>query len=279
MIKIYSKLWYVKRGDDLAYMTYYEKNKACEKRQETGRTWATRYWDRNIGKWVEAESPEFIVDNKPQSGFQIIGDVQRWVTEAKYFQIRDPRGFEVQIPTGNLSALIQMTTIENGTILAHCVWGREGQQHVLLPVNSEPYLQSLEDMYVLKNELIKPKDLSRFTWVETFEGKKLFFAGRARLTWRNDETRERVTDSWTWLFLAPHWRDENKFSIASPSVKVIKQLRDLSVPTRPIIELIDDYPPKRVLNNFDEIGRDKVFNSYTGWRHDDMSVVSIQYKE
>ena len=41
MIKIHKQLWYVlgKDLDNLAYMTYYENNKAFEKRKDTGIGW------------------------------------------------------------------------------------------------------------------------------------------------------------------------------------------------------------------------------------------------
>lgn len=43
-MKIHDKLWYIinpSRKDNLAYMTYWEDDVKCQKRMDTGRSWAT----------------------------------------------------------------------------------------------------------------------------------------------------------------------------------------------------------------------------------------------
>jgi hypothetical protein len=76
MLKIYDKLWYIKRGGtDLAYMTYYEKNKAFEKRKSTGISWAC------------TKEGDDIIDNTPVEGFTVGQSVSRWTTSNKVFRV------------------------------------------------------------------------------------------------------------------------------------------------------------------------------------------------
>lgn len=176
MIKIHDKLWVVKRTSsdvNLAYMTYYEKNAACEKRQATGRSWG------GIGGTEEAT-----YDNSPQEGIKIAGSVSRWSTSNKLFRVEDPRGFTVEIPTSNLSALLQCTTVTNGVVMEPCVWGREGSNHILLPVGSEPYLKSKADTKAVK-EMVSFAKLTRGDVVklDVESSSEYIFLGRAKVIW------------------------------------------------------------------------------------------------
>ena len=59
MIIIYEKMWFTvnkSRANDLAYITYYEDNKAFEKRKQTGLSWSR-------------EKDGVIFDNTPTKGF------------------------------------------------------------------------------------------------------------------------------------------------------------------------------------------------------------------
>jgi hypothetical protein len=136
MINIHKKLWVAikKNKDGLAYMTYYQKDSAFENRKSTGLNWSGIKED-------EAE----VYDNLPIQNFIIAESVSRWSTQNKLFRVIDPRGFTVEVPTGNISNLLKYTTVIKGVVQEECVWGREVNNHVLLPVGSEPYLKSKED--------------------------------------------------------------------------------------------------------------------------------------
>ena len=72
----------------------------------------------------------------------------------------------------------------NGVVQEACVWGREGNSHILLPVNSEPYLLTLDQMDTLENKLISVKDLKVGDWVKMFDNdKEYYYAGKTRSTW------------------------------------------------------------------------------------------------
>lgn len=194
MINIPKQLWYVGHtvGDnDLAYMTYYEDNVAFLKRKGTGMNWANRsnhVWNREKGCY---EYPDgrvedgVIIDNNPTTGIYIGSSVSRWSTSNKLFRVQDPRGFTVEVPTDNIATLLHLTTVTNGVIQEPCVWAREGSNHVLLPVNSEPYLETLDKMDTLANKLIKVSELMVGDIVKFFEDKTEYtYLGKAKATWR-----------------------------------------------------------------------------------------------
>lgn len=142
MIKIHKKLWAIinrNRDNNLAYMTYYEDNAAFEKRKATGVSWAKEWYK---GSKTGKELP--VMENSPIAGFVISDVAHRWSTQNKVFRVMDPRGFTVEVPSGNIPQILSTTTVVNGVIQEPCVWGREGNNHILLSVGSEPYLEAIE---------------------------------------------------------------------------------------------------------------------------------------
>lgn len=194
MINIPKKLWYIinpDREDNLAYMTYYEENAAFEKRKATGTDWASpRKYKRNPetkkNEEVESKVPVGnIVDNDPIKGIYIGSSVSRWSTSNKLFRVNDPRGFTVEVPTDNIATLLHLTTVTHGVVEEECVWAREGSNHIILPVNSEPYLLTLEKMDTIANKLIKVGDLKPGDVVKLFEDSREYtFMGRGKVTWK-----------------------------------------------------------------------------------------------
>ncbi|MND52518.1 hypothetical protein D3C80_435360 [compost metagenome] len=223
MINIADKIWAVKavgRGD-LAYMCPYNLKRdgtpdsATTKMMKTGNDWArvgakplyqtkdggttTNYWSPDVVKEVKdgyehrvvagevpAESGvSAIYDNVPMKGFKVGQDATRWTTENKVFRLHDPRGFTVEIPTGNLSTLIQSCTIINGEIMDECVWGREGC-HILLPINAPEYTKVVDEIERVE-EALKLKDLKPGDWVKMHqqgsEQAERQFVGMVKLEW------------------------------------------------------------------------------------------------
>lgn len=195
-MKIHDKLWYIinpSREDNLAYMTYWEDDAKCQKRMETGRSWATpgRGFDRETRQCLPSKYPEpvgIVVDNSPLSGFNIGSSVCRWSTENKVFRVTDPRGFTVEVPTENISTLLHLTDVHKGIIQQECIWARGGNSHILLPVNSEPYLATLKDMDVLDN-IIDIKELKLWDRIKLYEGRwdskenECIYIGQYKANW------------------------------------------------------------------------------------------------
>lgn len=183
MLRIYDKLWYITdttREDDLSYMCQYETTASGEvasnvkKMQETGRSWIR-----------EGDKEGVIINNIPTKNIYVGSSVSRWSTSNKLFRVTDPRGFTVEIPTDNLATLLHHTTVVKGYVQEECVWGKDGSNHILLPINSEPYRLSKEKQSVLDNELIPVKDLKVGDWVRFFEASvDYYFLGRVKITWK-----------------------------------------------------------------------------------------------
>jgi len=296
MIKISKQLWCVKgvdREDALSYMCGYEETKEgnvlsnVAKMQETGRSWA-RSMAENVYKMKDGgrdyerdesgraivdyvkpaqNGEEFIFDNTPTKGFYVGCSVSRWSTSNKLFRVKDPRGFTVEIPTDNLATLLHHTTVVNGVVQEECVWGREGNNHILLPVNSEPYLITLDQMDTLENKLISLKDLKVGDLVKMFDDETLYYyAGKIKGTWklqgrnrpsywdRNTSTQysepeEVKDDKWTDAFLSEYkyGSGSQKYSVktfSKPKIVEIVKHEKMVVTT----EEYSWYCPHRVKN-------------------------------
>ena len=317
MIKISKKLWCVKgvdREDNLSYMCPYDESKEGEplanvaKMQATGRQWARvgerfSYKKNEKGVYIRdekgnltvesripaREGEEVIANNSPLEGFYVGSSVARWSTSNKLFRVKDPRGFTVEIPTDNLATLLHHTTVVKGFVQEACVWGREGNNHILLPVNSEPYLETLDQMDTLANKLISVKDLKVGDWVKFFEDDtEYYYAGKLKGTWKirgyswpsywdHDKTIrysgwvEVQDEKWTDVFLRKYrWQsDESKYGVEHPSkpkiVEIIKH-EPLTIDTK----LVGWYCPQRVSNKT---------NWSDHWQSFESELVSIEEKK
>lgn len=274
MIKIYDRLWYITddtREDNLSYMCQYETTASGEvapnvkKMQETGRSW------RRGG-----DKEGVIIDNIPTKNIYVGSSVSRWSTSNKLFRVTDPRGFTIEIPTDNLATLLHHTTVVKGYVQEECVWGKDGSNHILLPINSEPYRLSKEKQAVLDNELIPVKDLKVGDWVRFFEANvDYYFLGRVKITWklvgyerprywgshykRNQEIKE-VTDyyeiedkQYTNIFLRfSEWNGEQYiYAITPTNPKIVEIVRNEVVDVD-IKDVGSLSAPDRVINRFYE---------------------------
>lgn len=71
---------------------------------------------------VEDNFQPTIIDNVPLEGFTVARSVSRSSTSNKVWRINDPRGFQLEMSTGNFEDLLMSTTIHNGEIMAPCIW-------------------------------------------------------------------------------------------------------------------------------------------------------------
>lgn len=101
-----------------------------------------------IDKWTQnSQLNALSIENQPLVGFRISRALRTsgWYGKSAVIRIEDPRGFEVEINAVNMMMLTDENTIQNGEILAECVWGRDNGEMLLLPVNSEPYKIAAEN--------------------------------------------------------------------------------------------------------------------------------------
>jgi hypothetical protein len=142
----------------LAFATPYENTAAGKKRQDSVNSW-NREQIREDNKWVYKNGITKIVDNKPRGGFRITDDVKRvyWGGGNVVFRVEDPDGWEVEIQSSNLMALIQVSGInEGGLIPGYCMWGRDSTgKNILLHERSDEYKNAI----LAAEAVAKPKQL------------------------------------------------------------------------------------------------------------------------
>lgn len=121
----------------LGFMTPWGEDAAAKNRMQTVDSWC------KSGR--KGSLPTTVIDNTPMLGFKMSGDIRRGMRGGQdKWRIVDPRGFELEITSENLSMLLADTTLEKGEILDQCVWAREGGQNLLLTTVSEEYIEAVK---------------------------------------------------------------------------------------------------------------------------------------
>lgn len=157
-MKVFSQLYVgiqsALSGVPLGFATPYEENAAGRKRQETVNKWVGEYsYDYVNHVRVKRELTVKIIENTPAPGFKITDDVKRvyWGGGNVVWRVEDPRGFELEIQSNNLMAMIQSCGIEEGGLIpGNCVWGRSGGDNILLHETSDEYKDAVKAAETLK---------------------------------------------------------------------------------------------------------------------------------
>jgi len=125
-------------GLPLGFMTPWGKDAAAAKRMASVDSWS--------GKGTTGAMEPQVISNAPMSGFKLgasirssgYGGYDKW-------RIEDPRGFELEITSGNLAQLISVGMIDQGEIMDQCVWARHGAHNVLLSTATDEYKRAVEN--------------------------------------------------------------------------------------------------------------------------------------
>lgn len=157
-MKVFSKLYVGVRaastGVPLGFATPYEENAAGRKRQETVNSWLGEYsYDYRNSVRVKNKVNKQIIENVPMPGFKITDDVKRvyWGGGNVVWRVEDPRGFELEIQSNNLMAIVQSCGIEAGGLIpGNCVWGRAGGDNILLHETSDEYKDAVKAAETMK---------------------------------------------------------------------------------------------------------------------------------
>ncbi len=123
----------------IAFLTPFGTDSGAKKRMATADNWA-KGWGRS-----QEEIDPKTVDNVLMSGFKVAHSVSRYSTSNVLWRILDPRGFELDIRSANMSDVIGITPIEQGEIQERCIWTRQGANNVLLTESDPVYLQAIEN--------------------------------------------------------------------------------------------------------------------------------------
>ena len=155
----------------LAYVIYFdEKGKL---RKETS-------WQN----WRSQDIPNEIYDNEPTEGFvlnkKVGGNNYSWNPRQTYTRVYDPRGFEFEITIPNLLWILENCNCIKGKGLeGQFVYGWDGKELVLVPVDSPDYKEIQEKNKVIhNNEFIKAKDLIVGATYGMLNGEKYVYMGK-----------------------------------------------------------------------------------------------------
>jgi len=122
------------KTNPLAFITPTGTDKAAEKRMETVRDWSNG-WNNQLSDKAQFET----IKNVALTGFKISEEIRRWSTSNVVWRIDDPRGFQLEISSGNMAYLLAESVINHGVIESELQWVRNGAQNFLLPTDSDEY--------------------------------------------------------------------------------------------------------------------------------------------
>lgn len=157
----------------LAYVIYFD---------EKGKLRKQASWD----SWRDENIPNEIYDNEPTEGFVLnkkVGGVEEswgWDVRKTYTRIYDPRGFEFEITIPNLLWILENCDCIKGKGLeGQFVYGWDGKELVLVPVESSDYKEIQEKNQIIhNNEFIKAKNLIVGATYETLNGERYVYMGK-----------------------------------------------------------------------------------------------------
>lgn len=99
--------------------------------------------------WIDDKIPIEEYDNSPMEGFTLNRDVKRyngdWFSSKRtLIRVHDPRGFEFEITTENLIAVLMHTDCLRRGLIGQFVYAWAGKELILLPVTSAEYQSALQ---------------------------------------------------------------------------------------------------------------------------------------
>ncbi len=154
-----------------------QQKTAYEKRKSTVDNWSSGYWSRGVLK--KNKHPAETLDNVLLQGFKISREVKRygWGGGNVVWRIEDPRGFELEIQSGNMAQILAHTTMIKGEIQCKCIWGWTTGKVVLLPEDSEPYKNAVTNTQLKQAATISLKDVNIGDRVVLKNGQKGTYLG------------------------------------------------------------------------------------------------------
>lgn len=132
----------------------------------------------NVDKRAEKSFKKTVIDNIPLAGFRLTSTID----SGNYgfqdiWRIEDPRGFEIDIKGYNFAKILSECTVHNGEILDTCVWARSSGNNYLLPINSNDYIDAIEQENI-SSKKVSIKNVSPGDYVVLRNGDKGTYLGR-----------------------------------------------------------------------------------------------------
>ena len=142
----------------LGFMTPDTGDASFKGRKDTVDKWANR--DKSL--------PSITVDNKLCTGYSIVDNVSRYSTSNVVWRILHPRGFQIEITSGNLMHLIQECAISEGEFMKELIWVRIGSDNYLTYSGSSIYDEAITQEQMLTS--VKTTDVQYGDCVQLKDG-------------------------------------------------------------------------------------------------------------
>lgn len=172
---------WVNRKVDLAFISYLD-NKNQLKKEKSIKNWLGISYNRS-GKSEQELLDEqvMIVENQLLSGYKLAQVKQRsssWFGSGRHvWRVEHPLGFEFEISSENLFALLENCTFQDGEIKEKCVLAFSGAYMSLISENSELYQQTFLNQARMNSE-VKESDLEVGQKVVLKDGTEGIYYGR-----------------------------------------------------------------------------------------------------
>lgn len=210
----------------LAYVIYYD---------EQGKLRKEKSWN----SWRNEDIPNNEFENVPTEGFVLnkkVGDYNDWYHRQAYIRVYDPRNFEFEITVENLLYILENTSSIKGKGLdGQFIYGWEGKELILIPVNSPDYKEIQEYNKLLFNEeKIGARDLIKGYTYLTKDSEEWVYLGKFNYNnkkW-NREDREYIIKKQNrfWFARKYNWNDKEYITFLQLS----------SIPKGKFIKVIDN---------------------------------------
>ena len=210
----------------LAYVIYYD---------EQGKLRKEKSWN----SWRNEDIPNNEFENVPTEGFVLnkkVGDYSDWYHRQAYIRVYDPRNFEFEITVENLLYILENTSSIKGKGLdGQFIYGWEGKELILIPVNSPDYKEIQEYNKLLFNEeKIGARDLIKGYTYLTKDSEEWAYLGKFNYNnkkW-NREDREYTIKKQNrfWFARKYNWNDKEYITFLQLS----------SIPKGKFIKVIDN---------------------------------------
>lgn len=143
----------------LGFLTPDGTDSAAQKRKLTVDNWV----NQNQGYRSQIRMNTCTILNEALPGFKLTKSTRRWTTQNVVWRVVDPRGFEIEISSENLMAILEDSSIINGEILGDLIYARSGNSNILLSVNSPEYVEVVKMTKLLSSNVsfkdVKPGNL------------------------------------------------------------------------------------------------------------------------
>lgn len=163
----------------LAYVIYYDEKGKIRK-------------EGSFNSWREEALGTLELDNEPQGSFVINKGVKRdnyWGSARTMARIHDDRGFEFEITITNLIGILMHSDVSKRDIQERCVYAWNGTELVLLPCNSQEYIEA-QEFTKLQEVNTLTKDLSVGAVYNSKKGPEERFVYLGAMAWEGPEKKQ-----------------------------------------------------------------------------------------